>query len=550
MKRIASTLIVGLFLGLYSTTFAKEFADISLQHPNAAAVQYLSEQEVFRGQGDGEKFDPLLPINRAEWAQTLVRLAKAEPGSSYRDCFFDIYDQWYAAAVCFSAERGWIKGYQAGAERGYFIATNTLNIGEILVTLARVFNWNVIEGDHWYSGALEHAKNARIVSEETSFDQAVTRAQAAEILFRAIALQELKVSRYEPFLADLMLARAQQEESTPPEEEPASSPSATVTLSPFPEQPAKSTLARGSLYVPVLRFLLEADREVKLQEISVRRFSVGRTEDLGLARLLINGRVLHERSFFSSENAVFWSNLDYSLPAGEPVLIEMNVDFEKEALPSLVYQFETTPERIKFEGEHVEVIGEKIQGKLFSVASPSASVVTVTNPDSALKLPFVESTDQILGRFQITAGEHDVVIKRIRLEDAGDVNAREFNNFRLTAGSDVIGTLPTIERNVLDFQVNDYLIEATRTRTFTVLADIDAARIHDTIRLYMEEAEHLHAFDIEFGFGAQVDNQFTRETAWCVGSNTPQCPTEGLRKHCSKEDREAGVRDCEEEEGL
>ncbi|MGE3278986.1 MAG: S-layer homology domain-containing protein [Candidatus Altimarinota bacterium] len=548
MKKHAFILVVVLILlGISGSAFAKDFSDIPSQHQNAAAVQYLSELEVFRGQGDGQRFDPSLPINRAEWAQTLVRHTRSTPGSFHRDCFFDIFDQWYAAPVCYSAAQGWIKGYQAGPERGFFLPVNTLNMAEILVTLSRVFKWNLIEGEYWYTGAMEYAKNARIISESTVFDQPVTRAQAAEILFRTIALKELQVARYEPFLADLMLQRLPeiQEPSPMPPNEDSSHSIATVVLSPFAEQPAKSTLAKGSWYVPVLRFVLEAQQDTILEEIGVRRIAVGRSQDLSLGRLMINGEVITDGTF--SSNVVNWRNLNYPLKAGEPVVVEMNIDFEENATPSLVYQFETAPELITLKDEGGVVTGEKITGKLFSVASLPATQVTIANPDSTLKLPFVESLDQIIGRFQITAGEHDVLIKRIRLEDAEAVNDRNFSNFRLSAGGDVLSTIPVIERNVLDFSVSDYLIQAGRTRTFTVQADIGGARIDDTIRLYLEEPEDIHAFDIEYGFGTRVNNQFSRESAWCVGSKTPQCPAEGLRKRCSKDDREAGVRDCEED---
>jgi hypothetical protein len=527
---------------LASVATAKEFVDVPQDHAQRISIDYLSELEIFKGQGDGQNFTPDQPVNRAEWAEILLRQSdeNIDP-TKYRDCFFDVFAQWFAPAICYAAEQGWMKGYQSDAERGFFFPVRVITAGEILVTLDRAFDWSTMEGEFWFSGAMDYAKKANIVSSGIAFDQPLSRADAAEILFRSLALRELKVSRYDPFLGELFAVSEEEPVVIPDQPLPQS---ATVNLEPFADQPAKATLARGSLYVPVLRFQLEADQNVALQEISVERVSVGKTDDLGLGRLLINGKVLHERNF-SNENAIFWTNLNFQMIAGESVIVEMNVDFEETATPTLVYQFEVKPDKILFEEENIRITGEKVTGKAFNVASPLASMIVVKNHSAALKLPFVDSTDQTLGKFQITAGEHDVLIKRIRLEDSGDVSSRDFKNFRLTTGSGVISVLTSIEQNVLDFIVSDYLIEATRTRTFTIMADIAEAGIDDNIRFYIQEPEHIHAFDIEYGFGTRVDNQFNKNTSWCVGSNTPQCPLEGLRKRCSKEDQEWGVKDCE-----
>ena len=130
-----------------------------------------------------------------------------------------------------------------------------------------------------------------------------------------------------------------------------------------------------------------------------------------------------------------------------------------------------------------------------------AKKVTITNPTKGLNKPFTDSDRETIARFIITAGEHDLLLKRIRLKDAEDVNDRNFSNFSLTAGSQQIGFLERINRNILDFRISDYFIEAEKSRTLSVRADISRADKDDRIRLFMDDPEHLYAFDFEFGFG-------------------------------------------------
>lgn len=526
-----------------------QFSDVSVDHPNAIAIRYLNDLEVLLGQGGAYELRPQQLLNRAEWATMLVRQARADAAAThFALCFPDVAVEWFAGAVCYAKEQGWVKGYQAGPEAGKFMPVNPLALAEVLVTLERIFHWPVVEGEYWYSGAYEYAKTAKLINADMPFDHQLTRAEAAEILFRTLAIIRFTVREYDPLLAEFLFndsVRPQPSPSEPTPNDPDSS--RRVFLTAFPDQPPTTSLAIGALYVPVIRFQLEAEQPVTLQTLSIRRVSVGRTQDLLKARLLINGTVIQENPFSSADESVTWQQLDLRLNPGEQFLIEMNVDFRSTALPTLVYQFKVTPQSLVFAEENVSVEGSDLWGEYFRVGPIPATTVVISNPNSALKRPFVESEGQIIGRFVITAGEHDVLLKRVRLEDAEQVSPTTFKNFRLTAGSDEIASLATIDRNVLDFTVQDYLIEAGRSRTLTVMADILNAGIDDAIRLYIDRPEDIHAFDLQFNFGSQIKNEFSIDIAQCVGSETATCPDEGLRKRCSEEDREREIRDCEVE---
>lgn len=551
MKR--SSLLLSLLLGVtfFASSLhsgkAREFLDVPNTLSEQVAIKYLTDADILRGQGEGENFNPEGLLNRAEWAVIMVRYMKEKPSADeYGFCFPDITQEWFAIDVCFAKEKGLVKGFQAGPEAGQYIPANPLRLVEVLVMLQRLFDWTLQEGEFWYSGALEHSISAKMINENAAFDQLLTRAQASEILFRAIALEQLNVEQYDPILGEVLSSKPLELFEPEDKDETITEPPSKVSLLSFADETQTAPVVSGSLYVPVLRFQLESEKAVTLRELSVQRISVGRTEDISQARLMINGKILAEGEFFGEKETLVWKDLKVPFSAHGNLLVEMNIDFVEDALGHLVYQFKVNPDGIKFE-QNVAIEGEAIIGQIFRIVALEPDLVSISNPSQKLKLPFVESEREIIGRFSITAGIHDVFFKRIRLEDAGHLNTSQYRNFRLSSGSKEIAFLDSIDNHVLDFMVDDYLIEAEESRTFTVRADILNAEKGDQIRLFMDGPEDLHAFDFEFGFGARVNNQFDFTKAWCLGSESVECSEEGLRKHCTAYEIEYGVRDCDEE---
>lgn len=529
-----------------SISHAQYYGDVAQDRAERMAIDYLSQIQIFQGQGGGSRFDPDGLLNRAEWAILLTRVQEVVPNpQEYGFCFPDVISEWFAPAVCYAKQRQWVKGYAAGTEAGLYVPTNSLTVADILVTIARLQGWPVEEGEEWYSGAYEYALQSKILSEAWLPWQPVTRAQAAEILFRSLVLKKYHVSQYDGVIGELMVSSDEDDSSG---DQTSTFEPTVVTLEAFAEQPASSTVARGATNVPVLRFEMSSEKKVTLDQMAIRRVSVGNTEDIAHARLLLNGKIIQEKAFWGAQEQVVWKALEQEIIPGKLALFEMSIDFVRDADPLLFYQFQVEREGLQFD-QAVLIESEEIRGEEFKTSPVFAETVTIQNSTSPIKLPFIGEEKEVIGRFTITAGNHDLLIKRIRLEDAEDMNSNDFSNFRLTVGSAEVGYLAEIQDHVLDFVVNDYFIEANRSRDFTVRADIgDFARKVDNIRLYMDGPEHLYALDFEYYFGVQVINEFDRQRAWCVGSESIECPAEGLRKRCSKDDIEYNVRDCEEEE--
>jgi len=552
MKRWLSNTAAALLLSLLlATPVAADFVDVPQDHPNTLAIEYLTTLEILQGQGNGISFAPRLLVNRAEWAMILLRIEQAElEEGEYQNCFPDVRDEWFAGAVCFAAEMEWIKGYQAGPEAGRFIPTNPINLAELLVMLERFFGWDTREGEFWYSAARNYAITANLVDAEVPFDHQLSRAEAAEILFRTLVVEEYLVDQYDPLLGESALREIGGDVSSGGDA-PLIGPVIPVTLRAFPDQPENTNVLSGSTYVPVLRFWLESSQAVTISELSVRKRAASLTRDLLTSRLMVNGKVIREGSFSSNEPYVTWRSLNQRISPGNPLLVEVNVDFRQAPPEEFIFQsfqFEVSPADIVLKESGARVQGDPVLGILFDTSPLIASTVTVTNPESAVRLPRIAEDDEVIGRFSIRAGERDIAIRRIRLEDAEDVNRQHFRNFRLLAGSEEVAFIEDITNNVLDFQLNDHLIEAEKDESFRVVADIGEASPSDRIRIYLEEGDDLHAVELEFGFGARVDNQFGRGQAWCVGAESVQCNSENLQRRCSREERDAGLRGCENED--
>lgn len=545
MKRIVfSFTALCLFTAVASSAFASVFKDVSQSHPNSLAVEYLSETEVIQGQGNGERFVPNGYLNRAEWAAILHRYAGvSESIVASRNCFPDVRDEWFAKAVCRAAREGWVKGYQAGEQRGRFLPSNLLTKAELLVTLERLFDWSGVEGSSWYSIAASFASRANI-STESALHEPVSRAVAVELLFRSHALQHYSVPRYDPFLGEQLLSELHN--PSPAEVDGMANDLATdyrnvgaeVGLVPFGDMPASKNIARGGQYVPMLRFELQPNAAVTLNKVEIKSINLGRTQDIERARLLMNGRPIGERSFLGSTRAVSWDQLQVPLNPQSPALFEMMLDFKADAPSHYIYQLSIEPSGLGFKERDVQVTGAAVLGKSFEMSEVSMTAVTVSNSSSRVRAPFISSEGEIIGRFVIHAGQHDVLIKRLRLRDRGTIRSDDYHNFRLTVGNDTLSELATVERGIFDFLVNDYLVEKNRRKIFTVFADIKDANTRDNIRLTLENPEDLYAYNIEFGMGSQVTNNFGSDVAWCVGVESKVCPAIALKKRCDRFQRE------------
>jgi uncharacterized protein YkwD len=175
---------------------AATFSDVELDHPNAAAIDYLSKEGVIAGYPDGS-FGPDNPVNRAEALKILLLASDIPANTSRSGNFPDVADEAWFAPFVFSANA---RSIASGYPDGFFRPEQTVNLVEALKML---FAANSISLDNyqtdeqlfadsekraWYNAFLFYAKTFEIVEADSSNQifpaTPLTRAQLAEVVFR------------------------------------------------------------------------------------------------------------------------------------------------------------------------------------------------------------------------------------------------------------------------------------------------------------------------------------------------------------------------------
>jgi hypothetical protein len=197
--RFISVFLVFVILFGFSVHLARgSFNDVPPSNEHFDAIEYLEDQEIFYGAGGGY-FLPDNTLNRAEFATILVRFIGESPSLSYSNCFPDVREEWYAPAVCYAKQQGWITGYEAGEYAGMYGPALEVQDIEVLVMLSRLTNWDMEEDSVWYEPALDFAQDTGIWDEPSPI-RGISRGETAETMVRTLAIASLGHSFYYPEL--------------------------------------------------------------------------------------------------------------------------------------------------------------------------------------------------------------------------------------------------------------------------------------------------------------------------------------------------------------
>jgi len=191
-------IIFGAFIFFVNVTgvYAATFVDIDDNHPNAAAIDYLSKEGVIAGYDDGS-FRPENLVNRAEALKILLLASEVEIQNPTKDVFPDVpVSEWFAPFVFSAKNFAIVNGYPDGN----FRPENSINLVE---TLKILFNTNAVELENyatdsqlftdseamaWYNPFLFYAKTFVLVEPDSANQifpaTPLTRGALAEIIFR------------------------------------------------------------------------------------------------------------------------------------------------------------------------------------------------------------------------------------------------------------------------------------------------------------------------------------------------------------------------------
>lgn len=179
-----------------TSTSTALFTDISVSHPNYDAIFLLKNEGVLEGYPDGS-FKPDQQINRVEALKLIMEIADLTSGQVAAAEFSDTEkNAWYSGYLNRAVFKEIVSGYPDGS----FKPSQTVNLVEFLKMLINserfdlsVLNLNQIPyadaiPGQWYFKYLVFAKKHTLVDIDNQNkvypDQPITRAKAAEIIFR------------------------------------------------------------------------------------------------------------------------------------------------------------------------------------------------------------------------------------------------------------------------------------------------------------------------------------------------------------------------------
>jgi len=170
---------------------AEGFNDVSLKHDNVKAIDYLQVNGVVEGY-EGGLFKPEQNITRAEFLKIVMEVSdyKAEG----KGCYSDVKDSdWFTPYVCGATKNKLVEGYSDGT----FKPMKNINFVEASKIIANVLKFTSGEEDDiWYKNYVESLESKEAIPESvTSFDEFLTRAEMAEMIWRIDANRTYKLSK-------------------------------------------------------------------------------------------------------------------------------------------------------------------------------------------------------------------------------------------------------------------------------------------------------------------------------------------------------------------
>lgn len=181
---VSSVLVIEL-LPMSVFAVSSDFSDVTYSDPSREAINFLKENDVVEGYGDGT-FKSLNKINRAEFLKIVVGSlddfdVRKENG---KDCFTDVKDEWFARYVCYAKSKGIVGGYSDGS----FKPANNINFAEASKIVVNAFDFDeseISQRDPWYRAFVEPlAEQKAIPMSISDLDKSIARGEMAEVIFR------------------------------------------------------------------------------------------------------------------------------------------------------------------------------------------------------------------------------------------------------------------------------------------------------------------------------------------------------------------------------
>lgn len=249
------------------------------------------------------------------------------------------------------------------------------------------------------------------------------------------------------------------------------------------------------------------NQAVTVDEVRVVRSELGSKNDFDEVWITVNGTQKgNERSIVTGDFADFeLGNDSFTIPAGQSVEVSILGSLSSSATAGHY-------NRLGFGSISANVAVNTslpVRGPLTTISSQSATIVTLT-AQGADKTISVGNSQTEIGRFKLdisSSADQDVVVKSLKLKNEGTSAALDtvIDNVALKVNGVVVSSSVALDGDYLMVSFDDYFMEDGQTQSFSILADVIAAEVNDTIQFQLDDDAHLVATEASSGTGVRVN---------------------------------------------
>jgi len=286
-------------------------------------------------------------------------------------------------------------------------------------------------------------------------------------------------------------------------------PETSLLVSLSQDTAESSTLPQGATQVHLASFDFTAvGGDLYVHSLNITRGGVGQMTDW-VEMAIYNGADLLAQSGIDYDNS-FPFEIRLLVAENETVSLDLLGDVSSSPGPSNQHYFAI--ESTEFIVSNADAVtGEfPVAGTTFVMAGVANNTITIQSGTSPAQ-PVVGASNTEVGDFRLIVGSvGGVELSSITLTNCGTLPSFRLSNLRLVRGTDEVATAAEFVGNQVTFDLaQPFMTDADDTSAFYVYADITGGAAGDTIALHLDETSDMDTLDLVYGFGTQIENNFS-----------------------------------------
>ena len=268
------------------------------------------------------------------------------------------------------------------------------------------------------------------------------------------------------------------------------------------------TVPKGAVSVKMVSYDLTASCSdaVSVSRMTLVHEGFGDDNDIKEVYALVNGgRVSSSRSISNSDQEV---DIVFSpalmVPACGTVQVDVAVDIDAvNAQSNGEHNFALYANTDVSSNAQSVVVNGPLTGETFEIASVTSGTATFRYRNVSPNQVDIGDTDVIVSEFEVEAGNEDLYVKSVTLEQDGSANSSDLGPLSLMDGNTVVAGPVTMNGDYVTFVLpgNGILIDDGDDLTFEVVTDQILDGANEDVVFRLEEDSDLVAVGALYGFG-------------------------------------------------